>query len=169
MKKRKGFLTLSVVGLMAMLLSLPGVVLGGGPNSGLEAEEKLIGPLLRGVVIVGWKDNGTGDDLGTAEALLLVEGKLYVQIIDMEMPSNSFLAATAASLPIYPLPSQVAVDYGMVDGSRAVIFEEKDVSNCNVEADVSGEDPYGNTVPIAYNHLFHCDVKISFIVPKNKK
>lgn len=179
MKKRKGFVTLAVVGLMAMLLSLPGAALGGGglPGTGtVPPGTKLIGPMLHGTVFVGWRDTDPddGERSGTVEAFLLVEAKLYTWIVKDYVPENSileghqgFFQMTAAAIPDYPLPLQIAVDYGMDTSCvncGAVIFEEKDVSNFALHENVQDMGPLNED--LSFEHILHCDVKISFIVPK---
>ena len=175
MKRKKSFLTLLMVGVVVVLLCLPGSVFAKGPNPPTVGEnEKLIGPLLKGVLIVGWRPyldiEGNETNSGNAEAFLLLEGKLYPGIVDKDVPEETdggdgFLDNTSADIPEWKLPCKIVEDYdmGICPDSRAVIAEEKDVSNFNIIEDVVSMGLPGD---FTYRHILYCDVKVSFIIPK---
>jgi len=160
---------------VVVLLCLPGAVFAKGPNPPTVGEnEKLIGPMLKGSLIVGWKyaytDENTQVDYGVAEAFLLLEGKLYPGIVADTVPESTevgdgFLENTAADIPDWPLPCKIVEDYdmGICPDSRAVVAEEKDVSNFNIIEDVVSMALPGD---LTYRHILYCDVKVSFIVTK---
>jgi hypothetical protein len=172
MRLKRSVTTLVIVGIMALVICLPGAVLAKSPNPPIPgANEKLIGPMLKGMLIVGWRPYTDGSGLGDAEAFLYLEGKLYVGIIAIDVPEmgvDGFLQNTAADVPGWPLPCEIVEDYnmGLCPASRAVIFEEKDVSNFVVVADVENVGTQ-SAVPLSYTHVLYCQVKVSFIVPKN--
>ena len=168
MKKKKGVLIFLVVGFMAILLCLPAIVAAGGsPNPpAVAAGYKLLGPMLKGVLIVGWKEAETGSTYGTVEAFLFLEGKLYADIKGIDKPKSEFLATEPLDITTYEFPDQIVSDYDMGDpdlGSSAVVFDEKDVSNFQVIQDIQIDSSSGS---LTYNHMLACDVRISFIVPK---
>ena len=171
MKRKKGFSTLVMAGLLVLFLCLPGTVLGKGPNPPVVgADEKLIGRMLHGVLIAGWaymyteEDSG---DYGTVEAFLQLRDKVYGKIIQTGVPEDrpyeGFLQMTAADIPNFSLPEQIVLDFNMGDpglGARAVIFEEKDVLDFAFIADERFD------VGMTYRHVLHCRVTVSFIVPR---
>ena len=177
MKRKRKFLTLLMACVVVVLFCLPGAVFAKGPNPPIVGEnEKLIGPLLKGSLIVGWRYAYTAEvgdtlvDYGVAEAFLLLEGKLYPGIVDEDVPESTdagdgFLDNTSADIPEWKLPCKIVEDYdmGICPDSRAVIAEEKDVSNFNIIEDVVSMGLPGD---FTYRHILYCDVKVSFIIPK---
>jgi hypothetical protein len=176
MKISKTFLTLAIVGFMAVLLCFPASVFAKGPNPPIiGANEKLIGPSLKGVIIAGWRYNGSSDGsgrrLGNVEAFLYLEGKLYTEIMAVDVPlspgGDSFEENVAADVPGWPLPCEIVEDYnmGVCGTSQAVVFEEKDVSNFYNEP----AENLGIPAPSGYQfyeQIIYCEVKISFLIPK---
>ena len=176
MKGKKSFLILLMACAMVVVFCLPGAVFAKGPNSGVvPVGSKLIGPLLKGVLILGWKtilDDGVFETgIGDVEALLYLEGKFYYAIYDKFVPETTveddgFLETTAADITGGTLPCQIAEDYGMgICGGtgEAVIWEEKDVANFVPQWNVAALGVPGFQ---SYKHVLSCEVKISFLIPK---
>ena len=181
MKGKKSFLTLLIVGVVVVLFCLPGSVFAKGPSPPIVGEnEKLIGPLLKGVIIVGWRPYLVWDEVneefvetgfGDAEAFLMLEGKLYPGIVDKDVPEETdggdgFLQNIAADITDWKLPCQIVEDYdmGICPDSRAVIAYEKDVSNFNIIEDAVNMGLY--YLELTHKHILYCNVKVSFIIPK---
>ena len=166
MKGKKSFLTLLMACFVVVLFCLAGTAIGGpGPNPSIPADSKLIGPNLQGVIIAGWIETDPTYNFGTVEVFLLINDRLYTGIISTNFPETEFLESTPSGITQFALPDQIAIDYNMGEGAEALIFDEKDVSNLNVIDSVSLDITVGPLSP-NYKHVLHCDVKISFLLPK---
>jgi hypothetical protein len=172
MKSRKGIVICAIAGFIASSLCLSGLAVGGGfsPNPpGVEENQKLIGPMFRGVLLAGWTHTDTvdGKNMGNVEAFLRIEDKLYAGIIACGVEDFDFRTTTRFQITTWPLPLEIAADFRYA-GCEPVIFKEKDVDNLEVESGlnlVPGKDcPEG--LMLYYDYILHCDVKISFICPK---
>jgi hypothetical protein len=172
MKRKNTFLNLAMVGLIAVLLHLPAMVIaGGGPGPGV-AGFRQSGPNLKGVIFAGWlenmNENGLDTTYGTVEVFLHIDDKLYVGIIDTDNPESEFLGTVEADVITWPLPEQIAIDYEMPEGTKVAILSVDDVSDFDVEEEVELDTKTSNEDVLSYKHVLHCEVKVSFLVPVKK-
>jgi hypothetical protein len=180
MKRKKNFLNVAMVGIIAIFLYLPvTVIAGGGPNPNVPAGYKQIGPGLKGFLLGGWIEPATlGPGVGgDVELFLAVEDKLYNVVLyednpeglDCTPPNTGFLCTTAVDITTFQLPQDLVDDYGMGDLTIARVLEEKDVSNFRLIENISPSFGLGTGSAVIYKHMFHCMVKITFLEPVKKQ
>jgi hypothetical protein len=165
MKLRKGLITLTVAGLMAVLLCLPGPVAGGGNPPIVLPGEKLTGKSKIATVIMGWRDTGTiGDNMGIVDAFIRVDDKLYM-VRDESVTVTQFLlrfrpgdpAACAPdpcpwNIPLGlvwlsdRIPGEIPGDFG-ISGVKPVIWEERDVLDYEFQCLDSDDTPGSDCDP----------------------
>ena len=75
MKLRKGLILMTIAGLMAVLLCLPGPAIGGNNPPIVGLGFKITGPNLRTNVILGWRDT---EDVGSIDAFIRIDDNLYM-------------------------------------------------------------------------------------------
>jgi len=187
MQFEKKMVTCTIVFLMALFLCLPAVALGGGSPNPVLREQNTVGPKIPAILIAGWKFVelcvGGGDDCGVVEVFLLVDGKkLYTGIINqLPFPAgytrqNEFLDSTELDVSSYPLPWEIATDYGVAGGEPAIddalnprdpLEDVKDIDNFQMIEGVPDMDPFDPyDLPLtAYRHVLHCEIKISILKP----
>ncbi|MCG7852960.1 MAG: hypothetical protein MIO92_10605, partial [Methanosarcinaceae archaeon] len=103
MNLRKSFLTLTIVGIMALMLCLAGTAIAGpGPNAGtVPTGYKTSGPSPKAFLMAGWIPNGFLNEdpnrpIGILEAYVWLDGKLYFGILDKQHPENVMTDTTMA-------------------------------------------------------------------------
>jgi hypothetical protein len=164
--KRKA-VNLVIVSVLAICLFLPVQSFGGGNSPVPKPEEKIIGPSLKGTVIAAWRPNYAGDTLGTIDYFVRVEDKLYVKK-ELEVPSDYFCdeLSTPAGLLEHDgyLPEQIAQDFNMGESAVPKVCDEKDISNFGCSCDLDNDNI--KNINTEYEYILHCDIRISFIVPK---
>jgi hypothetical protein len=178
MRKQK-LLTLIVVGFALMFFCFAGAIVAGpGPNTGVPAGLKVMGPSLQGIIVAGWKPlgynfPGTPYEAGRLEAFLYIENKLYRGIMatehpegtdDPASPDSGFLSVVPADMTEWNLPLQIAIDNNISDPHSVKILEERDVSNLDTMFDLDEFNEVGG-----YRHMLHCKVKVSILVVKKPK
>jgi len=156
----------------------------GGPNPGVPAGYKTIGPKVKGILIVGWKPvvdinyidgvckqievkNEAGDRLGQVDAFLYIGGRLYASVLKDSNPEPVFLQTEPINVTEYPFPQQIAVDNKILDPAVVVrVLTENDVVNFTVVQDIVN---LGGTSTLSYEHMIYCEVQISFLIPVKPK
>lgn len=165
MKGKKSFLTLLMACVVVVLFCLTGTAIAGpGPNPSIPAGFKVIGPTLKGVIVAGWLD--AGSNLGIVEVFLRVDDQLYTGIITKTNPEIEFLNTEPIDITEWALPKRLVTDYNMGEDAIAVVFDEKDVSNLEIIPDVELDVTTSPNDMLSYTHVLHCNVKISFLLPK---
>jgi hypothetical protein len=197
MKRRNGLIVMSFVGLMVVLLCLPGLVIAGGNPPVVGEAFKITGPNLRTTVIMGYRDTGNS---GSIDAFLRVDDNLYMvrdtgddqDFIDLFEPEGAWDIPLGLVWQSDRIPLEIATDYG-VSGGDPVIVSVQDVIDYEFQCldtvgAVLGCQP-GPLCPLAgtdgvtcyepsfggynygsdYIYIVHATVKISFIVPKSGK
>ena len=142
----------------------------GRPNPGVEGY-KVIGPSVKGILIVGWKVDEQVD------AFLHIDGQLYASVLGAPnqpegyppttISEDQFLIALPADVLTWPFPSKIAEYYNMPSNTVVRVLTEKDVMKFSLIQHIDNENetniPYST---LSYKHMIHCEVKLSFLIPK---
>ena len=169
--KSYGVVSVVCVFLAVLLFSYASEIIAGvGPNPSVPAGFKVMGPNLKGTLIVGYYPNVQNPGWGFVEAYLLVEGKFYAAVLSADKPEDVFLATSPMDITSWEFPKQIAADHNMDPlETKVVVLSEKDVLTFGVREDMpSGVEP-GLGIPLSFIHMLYCEVKISFLVSEKKQ
>lgn len=183
MKGKRNVVVFVVASFVALILCLPAAqVMAGGNYSGVTTEYKQTGPQVKGSLIVAWKFTETKGvepytyDVGTIEAHIIVDGKLYAAVMKIDYKESDFLdpstiyepeEAWKLEITSWEYPTEIAIDNNMPTDTLVTVFEEKDISNFGIKVDLLPVAAPGvPNVDLTYSHLVYCDVKITFFLPK---
>jgi hypothetical protein len=189
MKKAHSFCKIFFI-VAAIVFVLPQMAGSGVNPPSVGLYEKLSGPSLHGSLIAVWELEyiipGNGKPYGTLNMFLRIFDKLYVAELDETdlcfVYENASPEGVVNNFDLFDL-DKIAEDFNKGVG-RAVIFSpEKDVSNfvftdfcesstpCPVEGCFLCPDAPNfyvrtcDSIP-RFNYIAHCDVRVSFIIPK---
>ena len=121
MKLKKCLMTITIAGLMAVLLCLPGPVVAGGNALTPGPDEKLIGPNVQITIIMGWRPDPT-NGFGIVTGFIRVNDQLYV--VEEPGDAGGFFGLFEDDTGNFNipwgfvnlsdrLPQQIAIDLGM--------------------------------------------------------
>jgi len=171
--KRKSYLVVSVVCVFfaVLLFSYASEIIAGvGPNPSVPAGFKVMGPNLKGTLIVGYYPYNSTSNFGYVEAYLLVEGKFYAAVLSADKPEEVFLETSPMDITSWEFPQQIAANYNMDPSETLVrVLSEKDVLAFGIDDNTERPGSYGLPIPLSFKHMLYCEVKISFLVPQKKQ
>jgi len=169
--KSYGVVSVVCVFLAFLLFSYASEIIAGvGPNPSVPAGYKVMGPNLKGTLIVGYYPNVQDPGRGFVEAYLLVEGKFYAAVLSNEKPEDVFLATSPMDITCWEFPQQIAADYNMDPLETLVrVLSEKAVLTFGIDDNTERPENYGLPDSLSFKHMLYCEVKISFLVPEKKQ
>lgn len=187
MKTKRNLVMFFISGFVALLLCLPGPVIG-GPGPGVPSGYKVVGPNLHATIIIGWRPPAAeGEENGVIEAFIRIYDKLYMVLEGGGGPQffrENFLTPQCIVDFSDRLPVAIATDFTSKADAEPVVADVKDVSNFEFlcMGEESGEQctsssiypcPTGAVIycpdlfdaELRYVYVVHCDAVISFMVP----
>ena len=121
MKRKNGLIVLTFAALMAVLLCLPGSVIGGGNPPTADPGFKITGPNLRTTVIMGQRATEGG---GSIDAFIRIDDNLYIvrdtgnapYFIDFFKPEGLWDIPLGLVYLSDRIPLEIATDYAVSNG-----------------------------------------------------